>query len=119
MSAEEHPSQETAAPHRCFCSKDLHIPESKFEVLLFLKEKKLKIKNTPMCFVHVKKRFRATNTACKEKRGECVLFDGKNSCCLGQIETRWEGIRRAKLKHVLEKDIRDKMCSQGRGTVPP
>lgn len=71
-----------------------------------------------MCFIHVKKHFRTKNTACKEKRGECVHFNGKNSC-LGQIETRWEGIRRAKLKHVLEKDIRIKMCSQGRGAVPP
>lgn len=71
------------------CSKNLHIPKSKFEVLLFLKEEEEE-KKSPLCFIHMKKAFRnLKNTACKEKRGECVIFNGKNSC-LGQIETRWE-----------------------------
>lgn len=71
-----------------------------------------------MCVVHMKKHFRTKNMTCKEERGECVIFNGKNSC-LGQIETRWERIRRVELKHILEKDIRGTMCSQGRGAVPP
>lgn len=67
------------------CLKNLHIPKSKYEVLLFLKRKK----KIQCVSVHMKKHFRTENMACKEERGKCVIFNGKNSC-LDQIETRWE-----------------------------
>ena len=62
-----------------------HLSFTAFIVFLFLKKKK-----TPPCVsVQMKKQFKTENTACKKERGECVIFNGKNSCS-DQIETRWE-----------------------------
>lgn len=52
----------------------------------FLEEEE---KNPPCVSVQMKKQFKTENTACKKERGECVIFNGKNSCS-DQIETRWE-----------------------------
>lgn len=56
----------------------------KTQVLPFLKKKKIQSVS-----VHMKKRFRTENMACKEERGKCVILNGETSC-LDQIETRWE-----------------------------
>lgn len=66
--------------------KELTHIQVKIQVLLFLKKKK---KTPPCVSVQMKKQFKTENTACKEERGECVIFNGKNSCS-DQIETRWE-----------------------------
>lgn len=90
------------------CLKNLHIPKSKCRYLFSWRRRRKKI-----CFNSYEKHFKTENMACKEERGKCVILNGKNSC-LGQIETRWERIRRPKLKYTQEKDIRGEMCSQVR-----